>query len=93
MFMRKPIFQINQYYKKMKWLIFLIVFLLSCQKEYCWECELTQGSRNLPYHDWIFTTSYLEYCDKTEKEINQIMADHEKTHGISHSLHMTCAKR
>lgn len=93
MFMIKPNFRVNKYYKKIKWLVFILVFLPSCQKEYCWECELTTGYQHLPLQSWVFTTTQNEYCDKTEKEINQIMADHEYTHGMSSYSHMTCTKR
>ena len=75
----------------MKKFFFLLLFLPSCEREYCWECEVTTGQRDL--FGWHFTTTQNEYCDKTVKEINQIMTDHEHTNGMSSYSHMTCTKK
>ena len=77
----------------MKKFLFLLLFLPSCQKEYCWDCELTTGQRHPPLGDWFFSTTQNEYCDKTDKEITQIIADHEYTMGMNSYSHMTCTKR
>jgi len=88
----KPGLHVNQYYKKMKWLFFLLVFLPSCEKEYCWDYELTSGYRTPPL-PWIITTTQNEYCDKTEKEINKMIQGNENTHGMSTMSYMSCTKR
>jgi len=77
----------------MKKFFFLLIFLPSCQKEYCWDCELITGHQHLPYQTRVYTTTQNEYCDKTAEEINQIIADHEYTMGMSSYSHMTCTKR
>jgi hypothetical protein len=92
MYLSKPQLNANQYYKKIKWLLFLLVFMPSCEKEYCWDCELTSGHRTPPL-PWIITTAQKEYCDKSEKEINKIIKDNEYTHGMSSMSYMTCTKR
>jgi hypothetical protein len=86
-----PNLSVNQYYKKMKWLVFLLVFLPSCEKGFCWDCVLTKGTMILT-HPWVTTTTQKEYCDKTENEINQIISDNEKR-GMSFYSYMTCTKR
>ena len=74
-------------------LLILLCSMTSCKKEYCWECELTSGYRHLPLEtNWTYTTTQNEYCNKTEKEINQIVLDHEHTHGMSSYSYMTCSK-
>ncbi|HZK71435.1 MAG TPA: hypothetical protein VFD03_07965 [Clostridia bacterium] len=84
--------RVNQYYKKMKWLFFLLVFLPSYEKECCWDCVLTHDHRTPPL-PCIITTTYPEYCDKAEKEINKMIQDNEYTHGMSSMSYMTCTKR
>jgi hypothetical protein len=73
-------------------LVFFSVFLASCEKDYCWNCELTTGRRTPPF-PWIYTTTQQEYCDKTEEEIAQMINDHEYTKGMSSYSHMTCTKK
>jgi hypothetical protein len=78
----------------MKKFLFLLLFLTSCKREFCWDCELTTGRRNLPFQPvMVFTTSQIEYCDRTEAEIAKIISAYEYTTGISSYSHMTCKKR
>ena len=77
----------------MKKFLFLLLFLPSCQKEYCWECEFTTCHRDIVLGTNGCTTSQIGYCDKTEKEINQIILEHEHTTGMSSYSHMTCTKK
>lgn len=72
-------------------LVFFPVFLTSCEKEYCWDCELTTGHRTSPF-PWIYTTTQKEYCNKTEEEIAQIIKAYEYTKGMSSYSHMKCTK-
>jgi hypothetical protein len=59
-------------------LITLLCIMTSCEREYCWECELTTGYRHLPIEpNWTYTTTQNEYCNKTQKEIDQIVLVHE----------------
>jgi hypothetical protein len=54
---------------------FLLVYLLlnSCEKEYCWHCEVYSKISKT-----VISTS--EYCDMTEKEIAEI--ENRITYGI-----------
>lgn len=76
----------------MKKFLFLLVFLPSCEGINCWDCELTTGHRTLPF-PWQYTSTKQVYCNKTKKEIYQIIQDHEHTKGMSSYSHMTCTKR
>ena len=95
MHLRKPYLNANQFYNKIKCLLLLLAFLPSCKKEYryCWECELTHGQLIIPPNwqpsSWTYTTTQSVYCDKTEKEINQIIKDAEYRGNYSYS-HMSC---
>jgi len=93
---------VNKYYRNMKKFLFLLLFLLlfSChkpssdyaEKTYCWDCILNTG-----YNPHIYgvpattSTSHVEYCDKTQMEINKIMLDnfHE---GNQYYSNMDCSK-
>jgi hypothetical protein len=81
----------------MKKFLFLLLFLPSCEKpssekHYCWDCQLNEGSHSsLPGGNWTYSTSQVKYCDKTQVEINKIMADnfHE---GNQYFSNMDCSK-
>jgi len=76
------------------WQIILLCNMTSCEREYCWECELTTGYRHLPIQtNWTYTITQNEYCDKTQKEIDQIVSEHENIRGMSSYSHMTCRKQ
>lgn len=84
--------KVQQYHNKIKWLIFLIVFIPSCKKEYCWECTRTIGHSNGPMYPMVYTKSYEEYCHKTENEIAIIMQDAYRPRGNS-SVTLACNKQ
>jgi hypothetical protein len=82
---------VNQHYKKMRLLFLLLIFLPSCEREYCWDCELHTGTRTPPF-PWIYTSLQEVYCGRTEKEITQIIKEHEYSKGMSTKSYMTCIK-
>jgi hypothetical protein len=92
MYLIKPDLDVNQCFKSIKWLIFLIVFLPSCEKEYCWECEASSGYRSGPMFPWTITTSSIEYCNKTEKELNDLL-NKGNYQGMNTFRTMTCTRR
>jgi len=75
----------------MKKFLFLLLLLPSCQKEYCWECEISTRTGMSPMPINIIT-SKVEYCNKTENEINQII-DQAHHNGNNYSSAMTCTKK
>jgi len=59
--------------KKLVPVIFISLLLGSCEKEYCWHCEIYSKV------DKLMVISTSEYCDKTEKEIMKIEKQHDGT--------------
>ncbi|OFY58107.1 MAG: hypothetical protein A2V50_01620 [Bacteroidetes bacterium RBG_19FT_COMBO_42_10] len=51
--------------KKLLLFLFICLFLDSCEKEYCWRCEISSKITGA-----VIKTE--EYCGKTEKEIAEI---------------------
>lgn len=77
----------------MKKLLILLLFLPSCEKDYCWDCILNTASlTGLPGTNWTYSTSQVEYCNKTDEEINNIMRDHF-AEGNHYRSNMECTKR
>jgi len=77
--------------RRMKWLILLLVFLQSCEKEYCWDCTLYTTSRT-GINTYTDSASKKEYCNTTEDEINKIIADNLHR-GNNYRSTMECSKR
>ena len=79
----------------MKKFLFLLLFLPSCKKDYCWHCNLNiaslNGMRGKVGSYWTYSTSQVEYCDKTQEEINKIMAENSHQGNLSRSS-MDCSK-
>jgi hypothetical protein len=89
--LRRHNLHVNQFNNNMKKFLFLLIFLPSCEKVYCWDCELTRGHRTIPM-PWVYTKTQIVHCHKSEKEINQIILDN-KYQGNSSTSYMTCTKR
>lgn len=54
--------------------LFLIVLLFSCKEKSCYKCEITTQTK-IGNHDLWSTTTSLERCEVTQKEIK----DYEKS--------------
>lgn len=70
----------------MKRLFFLLLFLPSCEKDFCWDCYVDVWHNE----SGTYTTSHQVYCNKTEKEIEEIIYKYEKGY-FKNS--MTCEKQ
>lgn len=79
----------------MKKLLILLVFLVSCEREYCWDCEYTKCTR-IPPEPFDCITEDQKYCDKTEDEIALIIVNSRgRMQRSNYELYtyLTCKKR
>lgn len=85
---------------KMKKVILLlfIVLLCLCKKEEteknCWDCELftsTMSGDPTVYRNWIYSTTKIKYCNKTQEEIDKMCLEQHHDGNLYRSS-LTCTK-
>jgi hypothetical protein len=73
-----------------KKLLFLLLFLPSCEKEYCWDCTLNTWKPDPASPSGTYVKTQQAYCNKTEKEIEEMIYSYGKA---NYKNNMTCEKQ